>query len=409
LGHPDAAQINTMALIPLGERPRPSQPPTGFVPFALGFRPFFSLAALSGVILILLWLGLWQRSIPVDHYGTIGWHIHEMLFGFTTAIIAGFLLTAVRNWTGVDTPTGTPLALLALLWLLGRLAPFAPGMPPAGIVLLDLAFLPLLMVAVYTPLMTAENQINRIFLPLLAGMALANLLVHCEALGFAQTGRQGINLMIDLVVLLIIIVSGRVLPFFAEKAIDGFKPRFSKTREKLVLTAIGLWTVCELLLPLPWLMAGAALAVAATQLWRFIDWHHPRIWRLPILWVLYTGLIWLIVGFILKSLASLGLFPGNLATHALTAGAIGALTFGMMARISLGHTGRDITPPHAIAVSFVLLNLSVLVRVFAPSLFAEGYQHWIMLSGTGWVFSYLIFTIYYMKLLNSPRIDGRGG
>lgn len=398
-----------MGVISLGERPSPSRPPKGFVPFALGFRPFFSLAALSGLLLIALWLGLWKSTTPVDYYGTIGWHSHEMLFGFVTAIIAGFLLTAVRNWTGIDTPTGAPLALLALLWLLARLAPFVPAMPPAGVALIDLAFLPLLIFAIYKPLMGAENRINRIFLPLLGGMALANLLVHLETLGLAQTGRQGINLMIDMVMLLIIMVSGRVMPFFAEKAIEGAHPRFNKTRERLAFAAIGLWTLTELLLPLPWLLALTALAVAGTQLWRFVDWHHPGIWRRPILWVLYTGLLWMIVGFVLKSLSSLGLFPDNLAIHALTAGAIGVLTFGMMARVSLGHTGRDITPAPAIAFSFVLLNLAVLFRVFGPVIHMEGYVHWVMLSGTGWAVSYLLFTLYYLKPLLTPRIDGRSG
>ncbi len=398
-----------MGVIPLGERPSSTRPPKGFVPFALGFRPFFSLAAIAGLVLITLWLGLWRSATPLDYYGHIGWHSHEMLFGFTVAIIAGFLLTAVRNWTGIDTPTGSPLALLALLWLLGRLAPFLPAMPSAGIALLDLAFLPLLLVAIYRPLMEAESRINRIFLPLLAAMALANLLVHLEALGLSATARLGIDLMINLVLLLIVIVSGRVIPFFTEKAIDGAKPRFSASRERFSFAALGLWILLQLLWPAPWLLALTALAVAAGQFWRLVDWHHPGIWRRPILWVLFTGLIWLITGFLLKSLSVLGLFPDNLAIHALTAGAIGVLTFGMMARVSLGHTGRDINPPRAIALSFVLLNLAVMARVFGPVLHAQGYVHWIMLSGTGWALSYLLFVIHYLKLLVTPRIDGRQG
>ncbi len=398
-----------MAYIPLGASPKPAKPPKGLVPFALGFRPFFSLAALSGLVLLPLWLGFWRSAVPLVYFGNVLWHSHEMLFGFTVAIIAGFLLTAVRNWTGIDTPTGTPLALLALLWLLGRIAPFVPAMPPVGIALLDLAFLPMLIVAIYRPLMAAENRINRIFLPLLTAMALANMLVHLEALGLSTTGRRGIELMINLTLLLIVIVSARVMPFFTEKAVAGARPRFSANRERFAFAAIGLWTLLQLLWPSPWLLTPLALAVAASQLWRFLDWHHPGIWQRPILWVLFTGLIWLIVGFLLKSLSALGLFPDNLATHALTAGAIGVLTFGMMARVSLGHTGRDINPPRVIAFSFVLLNLAVVARVFGPAIHAHGYVHWIMLSGTGWALSYLLFAIHYLKLLITPRIDGRQG
>ena len=398
-----------MGVVHLGERPAPSQPPRGFAPFALGFRPFFSLAALSGLILMLLWLGLWQTATPVQYYGNVGWHSHEMLFGFAVAIIAGFLLTAVRNWTGIDTLVHTPLAMLALLWLLGRIAPFVPNIPAPVITLLDLAFLPLLALALYGPLIQAENRINRIFLPLIGAMFLANLLVHLESLGITGTGRQGINLMTSLILLLVILVSGRVIPFFTEKAVRGSQPRFNTQRERIVFVAIGLWILVELFLPLPWLLGVAALFVATTQAWRLYDWHHPGVWRIPILWVLFSGMIWLIVGFLLKGLAAFTLFPDNLATHALTAGAIGVLTFGMMARVSLGHTGREINPPRLIGFSFLILNLAVLFRVFGPLLPIGSYSHWVMLSGTGWALCYLLFVIYYLKILISPRIDGRPG
>lgn len=398
-----------MGVIPLGERPNPAKPPKGLVPFALGFRPFFTLAAVSGLLLMMLWLALWHSATQINHYGSIGWHSHEMVFGFVVAVIAGFLLTAVRNWTGTDTLSGTPLAMLALLWLLARIAPFVPSIPPMAVAVVDLSFLPLLAIALYRPLINAENRANRIFLPLLAIMAVANLLVHLDNLGITSTGRQGIHLMIDIIALLLIMVSGRVLPFFTEKAVHGAVPRFNARRERLSYLAIGLWTIFELLLPVPWLLAIAAMGVAITQSWRLFDWHHQGIWRIPILWVLFTGMLWLIIGFLLKSLAALGLFPVNLATHALTAGAIGILTFGMMARVSLGHTGREITPARLIVGSFVLLNLVAMARVFGPVIYPEGYLYWIMLSGTGWSICYLLFSFYYLKLLNTPRIDGRKG
>ncbi len=398
-----------MALIPLGERPYTTQPPRGLVPFALGFRPFFSLAALSGLVLMLTWLILWRTAATPNYYGSLGWHSHEMLFGFTGAIIAGFLLTAVRNWTGIDTPTGKPLAMLALLWLMARLAPFIPAIPPTGIALLDLAFLPLLLVAIYHPLIGADNRINRIFLPLLGAMALANLLVHLTHLGITQTERQGTQLMINLILLLVVIVSGRVIPFFTQKAVAQAAPRFSKRREQFVFGAMGVWILLELFTAPGWLLTAAALAVAGTQAWRFHDWHHAGVWRLPILWVLYSGLLWLMAGFLLKGLSAAGLFPGNLAIHALTAGAIGVLTYGMMARVSLGHTGREINPPKVIGYCFVLLNLVVLARVFGPFFLPAYHLHWIMLSGTGWAVCFLLFVFYYLKPLITPRIDGRPG
>jgi uncharacterized protein involved in response to NO len=358
---------------------------------------------------MLAWLILWRSGVASDYYGGTIWHSHEMLFGFTVAIIAGFLLTAVRNWTGIDTPTGKPLAMLALIWLLARLAPFVPALPAAGIALLDLAFLPILLLAIYRPLVSAENRVNRIFLPLLAAMTLANLLVHLALLGLTQTERMGIHLMINLTLLLITIVSARIIPFFTEKAVTGATPHFSKLREQSVFGALLLWIVLDLLTAPGWLLTAAALAVAGTQAWRFFDWHHPGIWRLPILWVLYSGLLWLIVGFLLRGLSAVGLFPDNLAIHALTAGAIGILTFGMMARISLGHTGRDINPPRLIGYCFILLNLAVFTRVFGPVIHPDAYLQWVMLSGTGWAVCFLLFIAHYLKLLNTPRIDGRPG
>ncbi|MET0055713.1 MAG: NnrS family protein, partial [Candidatus Thiodiazotropha sp. 6PLUC10] len=241
-----------MALIPLGETPAPSKPPQGFVPFALGFRPFFALAAISGLLLMLLWLWFRLSTSAPNYYSSIGWHSHEMLFGFSMAIIAGFLLTAVRNWTGIDTPTGKPLALLALLWVAGRVLPFIPSLPTWLVVCVDWLFIPALIIALTNPLIKAENRVNRLFIPLLGVMAIANLLYHLEGLGFTQTGQDGISLMRNMVLLLLIFVGGRVLPFFTEKAIQGAAPQFSKQREQIIYTLFTLWIVAELLLPQSW-------------------------------------------------------------------------------------------------------------------------------------------------------------
>ncbi|MEW8124662.1 MAG: NnrS family protein [Candidatus Thiodiazotropha endolucinida] len=400
-----------MGLIPLGERPAPSTPPSGWAPFALGFRPFFALAGLSGLILMVLWIGFWHagKAPPSAYYTTIDWHSHEMLFGFTLAIIAGFLLTAVRNWTGIDTPTGKPLALLALLWLLARLLPFVPSIPSWLVALTDLLFIPALIYALYTPLTKAENRINRLFLPLLAAMALANLLYHLQGLGVTSTGPRGLTLMLNLVLLLLIFVGGRVLPFFTEKAVNGAIPRFNKQREQFVYAVFILWTLGELLLPQSGLLFPLAFGVAATQAWRLADWYHPGIWRRPILWVLFSGLFWLTLGYFLKGLSLLDLFPANLAIHALTAGAIGVFTLGMMARVALGHTGREIEPNKFITITFILINLAVIIRVFLPVTGLLGYETCIGLSGSLWALCYLLFVLTYLPILARPRIDGRPG
>ncbi|MES9976143.1 MAG: NnrS family protein, partial [Candidatus Thiodiazotropha sp.] len=152
-----------------------------------------------------------------------------------------------------------------------------------------------------------------------------------------------------------------------------------------------------------------AFGVAATQAWRLADWYHPGIWRRPILWVLFSGLFWLTLGYFLKGLALLDLFPANLAVHALTAGAIGVFTLGMMARVALGHTGREIEPNKFITIAFILINLAVIIRVFLPVTGLLGYETCIGLSGSLWALCYLLFVLTYLPILARPRIDGRPG
>ncbi|MCG7911415.1 MAG: NnrS family protein, partial [Candidatus Thiodiazotropha taylori] len=370
---------------------------------------FFLLAGLSGLSLMLLWLWFWLGTTQFSHYSLIGWHSHEMLFGFSLAIIAGFLLTAVRNWTGLDTPTGRPLALLAGLWIAGRLLPLMPSSLVGLFVVIDLLFLPALIAALSRPLVKAENRINRLFLPLLAAMAIANLLYHLEAMGLLLTSGSGISLMTNSILLLLIFVGGRVLPFFTEKAVAGSTPRFSKQREQAVYALFLLWALSDLLLPNSWLAMLFALGVAITQAWRLYHWHHPQVWKKPILWILYAGLAWLVIGFLLKAMAQIELFADNLATHALTAGAIGVTTLGMMARVALGHTGREIDANRTMALAFILINIAVVIRVFVPLTGLLSYQTCITLSAVAWSICYLLFSMIYLPILIRPRIDGRPG
>ena len=400
-----------MPEIPLGPTPA-KQPAKGLVPFALGFRPFFLLAGVSAMTLMTQWLLMWiGYPGPVDYYGMLGWHGHEMLFGYAMAVIAGFLLTAVRNWTGIATPNGVPLAGLACLWLAARLLPFAhPTLPADIIAIVDLAFIPSLILALAGPLWKGANKVNRVFLPLLAAMTLANVLMHLQPLGVAQTGLQGQDLMVSLVLLLIALVAGRVLPFFTEKAVPGSAPKRDSQLEHWSFTLlIGL-----ALTQLAWPHAGIPLAilsagVALTQGLRLWGWHDKGVWRIPILWVLYTGYIWLVLGFTLKALAHLDLFAPNLALHALTIGGFGILTLGMMSRVALGHTGRLLQSTKATNLAFVLLNLGALTRVFGPFLMPDNYIGTMHLAGGFWLLAFGIFTVIYAPILMKPRADGRPG
>jgi len=393
------------------EPARPALPATALPVLALGFRPFFLLAAALGAAGMGLWLGMWTAGASFGNgYGLIHWHGHEMLFGYAAAVVAGFLLTAVRNWTGVNTPNGGALALLALLWLLGRLLPWFAGWLPAPLIaFIDLAFLPTLALALKGPLWQGKPRVNRIFVPILLAMALANLLFHLEPLGIAATAQQGNDVMLLLLVLLIAILGGRVMPFFAQSALPGFKPRRFEWAEQGTLWVLAALALVQAALPSPWLIAPLAVAAAVTQAVRFYGWHEGRVWSRPILWVLYAGFGWLVFGLFLWSLAAVGLAPPSLARHALTVGGVGVVTLGMMARVCLGHTGRPMQPPKYVEWSFVALNLAAAVRVFGPWLAPERFNLWLHLSGGVWMLCFLAFLFHYAPILLQPRPDGQAG
>lgn len=379
-------------------------------PLALGFRPFFLLGGLAAFVLILLWLGTWHRAFSAAaYYGRVEWHAHEMLFGYTVAVVAGFLLTAVRNWTGRQTPHGRALGFLALLWLAGRLLPWIPGVPGGLTAAVDLAFLPALAISLLPALRGVENRANYLLPVILLGMALANGLMHLQALGVAGTARLGMQWMMDLVLLLLLLIAGRVMPFFIRVAVQGADPRTRPWVERgtfvfaLVLMAAHLGGLH------PEITAVLFLVLAFLQAVRLAGWYHPGVWRIPILWILVTGYAWLTLSLLLRALADAGLVALSPAEHAFTAGAIGVSTLGMMARVTLGHTGRPMVPPRPMTWAFVLVNLAALVRVAGPLLYPSGYVFWILVAGIFWLTAFVIFLYHYTPMLLQARVDGRPG
>jgi len=398
-------------LKPHAEPPSPTLKASSTALFALGFRPFFSAAGISAALLLITWLAIWSGAVGVSsYYGPIPWHSHEMLFGYAVAIIAGFLLTAVRNWTGVNTPNGKPLMLLALLWLAGRILPLLGGaIPGMAIALVDLAFLPALALAIRPALWQGQMKINRIFVPLLFVMAIANLLTHLQFLGISNTYSRGTDAMLYLIILLIIFIGGRVMPFFTEAVLPDAKVKRNQPVEMTSAGALVALVLVQMIYPSPWLSGPLAALVAITQIIRVIGWHDRRVWGIPILWVLYTGMLWIILGFTLKALSASGMVSPTLATHALTVGGIGVLTLGMMCRVSLGHTGRPMQLLRIIEICFILLNLAAAIRVVAPMLMPMQYQLWVHLSGGIWTLCFIMFCFVYLPMLMKPRVDGKQG
>ena len=377
---------------------------------ALGFRPFFLAAGVLALLALPLWIAQLRGWLPGNPYfGGTTWHAHVTLFGYGTAVIAGFLLTASRNWTGLATASGSELAGLVGLWLAGQIGPWLP-LPGPLIAVLDLAFPLVLALSLIKPLWFGPNPVNRVFLGLLVAMACASLLVHLQALGITQTTALiGDKLMLDLILVTLLIVSGRIMPFFTRSAIAGSDPRVRPWVEGLTFALVGLWVLSDTASHASPLTGVLALALAAVQALRLAGWHHPRVWGNPMLWVLYAGYLWLILGLALNGLAHLGLTAPFPALHALTVGTVGVFTLGMMSRVTLGHTGRALRAPAAMVAAFGLLNLAALVRVFAPLLWPAGYGDWLLLSGVLWTLAFGGFLWIHGPMLTGPRADGRPG
>ncbi|MEJ2565146.1 MAG: NnrS family protein [Gammaproteobacteria bacterium] len=378
---------------------------------AAGFRPFFLCAGGAAVVLMAIWLlGYTKRDPLLTYYGSSGWHAHEMLFGYVVAVVAGFLLTAVRTWTNRDIARGLPLAALTLLWLAGRILPLFAGVPPWIVAVVDLAFLPLLAAVVAIPLIHA-GQRGDLFIPaLLLVLMLANVLVHSEWLGYAMdSARLGVVLAVYTLVLLITVIAGRVIPSFIENALPGVKIRPRPRIESMSVVSIVLLGLTDLFSPFAQVVVVCAVLAAVVHAWRLGTWLRWAVLARPLLWVLLVGYAWLVAGFALLAVAYSGMISNMLAFHALMAGGIGVLTLGMMARVALGHTGRPLRAPPLVALAFVLVNLAAAVRVVGPMLTLHYTKAVISAAGALWIAGFVLFMLVFTPILIHARVDSRPG
>ncbi|RME00808.1 MAG: NnrS family protein [Deltaproteobacteria bacterium] len=337
-----------------------------------------------------------------------------MVFGYTAAVFAGFLLTAVRNWTGRETWRGGRLAFLAVVWLLGRILPFLSGWVPDGTVTaIDLLFLPLLAVSLAGPLLADGKARNLVVVPLLFLWGGGNLLFHLERLGIVAGGSgRGLACALDLIVLMIVIIGGRVIPFFTERAISGALPHRRPWLDRMAQGVLFLLLVVRFFFPEA-IVVGVGGALAALLLTvQLSGWHDRRVWSIPLLRVLYLGYGWIVVGLFLSLPVSLGWVERLAALHAITAGGIGGMTLGMMARVSLGHTGRPLQPAPRVSVAFILINGAALARV-VPLLLPAANET-LRLGGVTvgsilWCLAFLLFALEYTPILLRPRADGKPG
>jgi uncharacterized protein involved in response to NO len=379
-----------------------------FALWQLGFRPFYLLASGFAALSVAVWSAQSLGWLPRPYLRGPAWHAHEMLFGFALAVVVGFLFTAGRNWSGKPTPTGGWLAALAALWVLARvlvLTPYAEASAAA-----NLAFAWLSAWGLGRALVAGGNRRNYFFVALLAAMGAASLLVHLAHLNLiAIPAEAGVRLGLDVVLFIMAVMGGRVIPMFTNNGIPGLQARRQLWVERaalgsvLAVLALDAWGLRGVAMAAA--LAGAAIAHAV----RLGLWQPWRTFQTPLVWVLHLAYLWIPVHLALRAGAQLGVLAPTLATHALTVGAIGGLTIGMMTRTARGHTARPLRADGFDIACYLLVAAAALVRVGLPLWLPAAYATAIAASTVLWSAGFGLYAVRYWPALTRPRLDGNPG
>ncbi|MEZ5525621.1 MAG: NnrS family protein [Pseudomonadales bacterium] len=382
--------------------------------FRLAFRPFFLFAALFSIIALLLWGQFWLGGLSFSPYGNwLWWHGHEMLFGFVSAVITGFLLTAVQNWTGRLGLRGFPLLTLVVTWLLARVLLLFPGPFPEWLIaVIDLSFLPMVAAVLGFYVVRARLWRNILFVPVLLGMTVLNGFMHWAAIsGDILLYKKLAATVVFLIAFLISLMGGRVIPFFTANGTGTEKASPIKWLEIGALASILLLALGTLLGFNAGVMGAICLLAFALHAVRTFRWRIWITFRVPLLWSLHIACWFLALGFLQLSLFYWGVVDDYITIlHTLTVGGIGLIILAMIARISLGHTGRSLQISPWVAVGFAALIAATLLRAGLPMV-SEKVSLSLSYGGSiaMWVLGFGIFVFCYLPILTKPRVDGRPG
>ncbi len=383
------------------EEPKPVAAPSGFALFALGFRPFYLLAAAFAAIAMVVWVASVHGLRWHGYLAPVLWHQHEMIAGFALAVITGFLLTAGRVWTGRGTPEGWPLALLALHWLAARVLMYTGPASAAAVV--DGAFPFVVAALMARAIVGAGNRRNYFVIALLAAFGAVNLWFHYAP------GEPPMRAALWLVMTLIVVMAGRVVPSFTANALPKagvvLQPRLDRAALVATLAAFA----SDVLALGAVFVAPFALAAAVLHALRQWGWRPFATRGRPILWILHLSHAWIPLGFVLLALESLGIASDAAPLHAFGAGAMGGLIIAMITRTALGHTGRPLAAGGGEIAAYVLVHVAAALRVWAALAPGSAYWWMITLSGAAWSIAFLVYAAVYLPRLARPRLDGKPG
>lgn len=391
------------------------RPQEGPAVLAYGFRPFFLAAGVTAVLALTLWLAELAGGLSLPSaFPPMAWHAHEMLFGFATAAVAGFLLTAIPNWTGRLPVQGPPLLALVLLWLAGRLAVATSAMIGAWLAaVIDLAFLAAMVFVVAREIVAGNNRRN---LPMVAGLTallLANGLMHAEMAGLAVPEGSGWRLAITVITLLIALIGGRIVPSFTRNWLAKNRPgnplpapadRLDQGGMAVTVIALLAWVIVPETVFAGVLLGFAALATAV----RLGRWQGWQTCADPLVVILHIGYAWVPLGLGLLAIGQTGGVAEIAALHGLTAGAMGTMTLAVMTRATLGHTGRALRAGPGTSTVYVLVTIAAVARTVA-TFTPAAWEPLVWTSGLAWIAAFAGFVALYGPMLISPRIDGRPG
>ena len=382
--------------------------------FRLAFRPFFFGGALFSIVALSAWgsflLGGWPMAFYTNPFW---WHTHEMLFGFGGAIIVGFLLTAVQTWTGILGVRGWQLAFLFLLWLAARLGMLLVQEPTGWLTIVDLMWLPLSAVMLARPVIKAKGWRNLLFVPLLLLMTVINGQMHYAAFhGDHSLAMQAAESGLLLITVLMLVLGGRVIPFFTSVRLGFSQPERLRWLELAALVPTGLVVLAKVsLVPVnTGLVVTLLLIASAANTWRFLRWKPWLTLQEPLLWSLHLSYACIVLGLLLLALTPLSGWDDAIALHILAIGGMGGLILAMICRVTLGHTGRPLQlPDRAVGFALGLPVFSALVRSVLPELVPDSRIGFYFISILLWILAYGTFLIFYGDMLFQKRVDGKPG